>query len=233
MKRLLEPLLGFYRPIMLVMVCAIVGVAFLGGACSETDFNRGLVLKASDRAHPIELHDQFGRSVALSEYGGKVVVLTFLYTSCLDVCPLVTGNLKKTYELLGNDVGQVRFLAVSVDPDRDTVQRAYDYSKQRDMLQKWAFLVGDQRELAPIWEAYYVDPTIARHSHEETRSNTIQSKLRANNGVESSSDTAVSKHEISHSTPVYLIDRHGLMRTMFTMPMDPKDIVHDIKLLLQ
>ena len=41
------------------------------------------------------------------------------------------------------------------------------------------------------------------------------------------------RYTVSHSAPVYLIDRDGRMRVLFTSPLDPQNIVHDIRLLLQ
>jgi len=194
---------------------------------------RGTVLMASDPAPRFELQDQFGRPVALADYDGRVVALTFLYTSCRDVCPVVTGHLKQTHEMLGDDVGRVGFVVVSVDPDRDNVQQAYAYSQQWNMLQKWAFLVGGQQELEPIWADYYVDPTIDARSHGEVGEDTAHATGPRRGRDGALPDATASKYEISHSAPVYLIDRRGLLRVLFTPPLDPVDIAHDIKLLLQ
>ena len=194
---------------------------------------RGTVLMASDPAPRFELQDQFGRPVALADYDGKVVALTFLYTSCRDICPVVTGHLKQTHEMLGDDVGRVGFVVVSVDPDRDDVQQAYAYSQQWDMLQKWAFLVGGQQELEPIWAAYYVDPIIDARSHGEDGEDAAHATGPQRGEDGALPDATASKYEISHSAPVYLIDRRGLFRVLFTPPLDPVDIAHDIKLLLQ
>ena len=51
-------------------------------------------------------------------------------------------------------------------------------------------------------------------------------------GVDALHRHTATRYEIVHSAPVYLIDRDRLMRVLFTPPMDPHDIVHDIRLLL-
>ena len=66
------------------------------------------------------LRDQQHRLVRLSALRGKVVLLTFLYTHCKDVCPLTAERLNGSLRLIGAERSQVRILAVSVDPKGDT-----------------------------------------------------------------------------------------------------------------
>lgn len=57
-------------------------------------------------------------------------MLTFLYTSCPDICPLITSKLRESYQLINGVASRVAFLAVTVDPERDTVQQVYEYSQK-------------------------------------------------------------------------------------------------------
>ncbi len=50
------------------------------------------------------------------------------------------------------------FVAISVDPERDTVERVHEYTESWGMLDKWSFLVGAEETLRPIWKGYYLDP---------------------------------------------------------------------------
>ena len=68
-------------------------LALLATACSGSESFRGTALDTPDTAPPFQLRDQFGQAVSLSDYLGKPVVLTFLYTSCPDICPIVTETL--------------------------------------------------------------------------------------------------------------------------------------------
>ena len=98
-----------------VTIRAALGVwliAVLVSACSRSDTMLGMVLESSDAALSFELQDQFGELVALADYGGKVVALTFLYTYCPDICPVVAGHLQRTHQMLGDDSGEVAFVAV-------------------------------------------------------------------------------------------------------------------------
>ena len=112
------------------------------------------------RAAPdFSLHDQHGRPVSLDTYDGDVTVVTFLYTYCPDVCPAVTSHLRDVQGSLGEDASRVDFVAISVDPERDTVERAREYLDAWSLDQRWAFLVGTEDELSGVWSSYFVDPT--------------------------------------------------------------------------
>src|SRR6185312_11262337 len=70
------------------------------------------------------LTDQFGKQVSLSQFKGKPGVVTFMYTHCLDVCPLNAAKLRSVVQGLGSGAQKVAILAVSVDPKGDTLAAA-------------------------------------------------------------------------------------------------------------
>lgn len=179
-------------------------------ACSGPKSFEGTVLSSNSPAAPIELHNQFGEPFSLADHQGQVVVLTFLYTNCPDVCPLTTSKLREAYEMLGDNVEDVEIAVVSVDPERDTVEAALEFSERWDMAQAWDFLVGDRERLSQVWSAYYVAATVRKD---------------ANSTAEG--------HLLDHSAPVYLIDRDGLMRVVFTFPFTAESLAHDVRLLLE
>src|SRR5579863_3326998 len=80
----------------------------------------GSILNPPAPAPDFKLEDQLGQNVTLSEFRGKVVVLTFLYTTCPDTCPIVTEKLHQARADLGSDAARTAILAVSVDPTNDT-----------------------------------------------------------------------------------------------------------------
>ena len=212
------------------LVVATCLLAVVLAACSGTEPLSGTVLTSSEPAPPFELRDQFGRSVALGDYRGLVVVLTFLYTYCPDICPALTSRLQKTHQMLGDDADQVAFVAVSVDPGRDTVERAYTYSQDWDMLHKWAFLTGDEQQLSTIWASYYIDPSIDQAK--EGRADAAHTDASQQGAVDARAQAVAARYEVNHSAPVYVIDRRGLMRVLFTPPLDTDGLVHDIRALL-
>jgi protein SCO1/2 len=95
-----------------------------------------------------------GRAVTLSAERGKVVALTFLYTTCPDVCPLTATRFKATQTELQGDASRVTFIAVSVDPDGDTPQAVQAFSAAHGLGSNWHYLVGGRPQLAPVWAAY-------------------------------------------------------------------------------
>jgi protein SCO1/2 len=101
------------------------------------------------------LTDQDGRRVALSDFRGEVVALTFLYTTCEDTCPLTTSQIRGALDDLGEDVP---VLAVSVDPPGDTPVRARRFLLDQRMTGRMSFLLGSPAELEPVWKAYGIQP---------------------------------------------------------------------------
>jgi protein SCO1/2 len=112
-------------------------------------------------APDFRLKDQFGREVSLSQFRGSPVVVTFLYTHCPSVCPLIADQLHATALGLGKDTSRVAFFAVSVDPQRDTQASALRFSNAHKMTRYWHYLIGTRDQLSPIWSAYGIDAASA------------------------------------------------------------------------
>ena len=107
-------------------------------------------------APDFRLTDQFGAPISLSQFKGKPVVLTFLYTHCKDLCPLTAEKLHVVMQNLGSDAQKVAVLAVSIDPKGDTTAAALAFSKAHRMEGYWHFLTGTFNALSPIWSNYDV-----------------------------------------------------------------------------
>jgi protein SCO1/2 len=102
------------------------------------------------------LRDQDGRAVSLRQFRGRVVVLTFMYTTCRDTCPLTATQIRGALDDLDHDVPA---LAVSVDPVNDTPTRAKKFLFQRGLgHDRMRFLLGSRGQLQPIWKAYGIQP---------------------------------------------------------------------------
>ncbi len=102
------------------------------------------------------LTDQNGKQISLSQFKGRPVVLTFLYTHCPDQCPLTAERLHSSMLSLGSDASKVGVVAVSTDPKGDTLQAAQKFTLQHNMQNYWHYLTGTQDTLTPIWTAYNV-----------------------------------------------------------------------------
>ncbi len=196
---------------------------------SEAEFN-GTRLKSGDVAPNFALTNQAGRSVSLESLRGDVVVLTFLYTNCPDVCPIVTSRLREVGELLGPEGNAAQFVAVSVDPERDSVESAREYLDKWKLSGNWHFLVGDRPALEEVWKDYYVDPAVS--DHDPLASGAATPTAEARGAIDALSAEITQRYLVIHSTPVFLVDRRGERRVVFTPPLEPEEVAEDIKRLL-
>jgi protein SCO1 len=101
------------------------------------------------------LRDQDGRIARLADYRGKPVILTFMYSTCRDTCPLTAYQIRGAMDQIGHDVPT---LAVSVDPTNDTPLNARRFVNRTGLTRRMRFLMGTQKQLAPIWDAYAIRP---------------------------------------------------------------------------
>jgi protein SCO1 len=127
-------------------------VALVLGACAPQ--LAGTELGATDAPDFTLTDGVSGRAVTLSAQRGQVVALTFLYTSCPDVCPLTATRFKGAQAELKADASRVTFIAVSVDPDGDTPKAVQEFSAAHGLAANWFYLVGGRAQLSPVWAAY-------------------------------------------------------------------------------
>jgi protein SCO1 len=111
-------------------------------------------LQVFARAPEFALVDQLERPVRSSDFGGKVVLADFIYTSCTDICPILSARMQALQSRLRQDGllgSRVNLLSFTVDPVRDTpaVLRSYAERHQADPS-AWRFLTGPQDELIPL-----------------------------------------------------------------------------------
>lgn len=105
------------------------------------------------------LRDQDGERVSTADVRGQVTVVTFLYTTCEDACPLVAQQIRGALDLLGRDVP---VLAVSVDPVGDTQRRARSFLLDQRLVDRMDFLLGSSEELRPVWDDFGIQPQTVR-----------------------------------------------------------------------
>lgn len=108
------------------------------------------------------LRDEHGRLVRLQNLRGRPVVVTFLYTTCRDTCPLTTQQIRAALDQLGHDVPVI---AVSVDPANDTARRARAFTLKQQMTKRMRWVLGDRAQLQRLWTAYGVQPQSDRLEH--------------------------------------------------------------------
>jgi protein SCO1/2 len=148
------------RLVLLVLLVAVLAgcgssAARISGPVTPPRTFAGGEVSPPRPAPPIHLHDAAGRPVTLASERGRYVLVTFLYTHCPDVCPLIAQNLNTALRALGPASG-VRVLAVSVDPKGDTPTAVRAYAKRLRLLPQFRYLIGTKAELRRAWAAWNV-----------------------------------------------------------------------------
>jgi protein SCO1/2 len=150
------------------------------------------------------LRSYTGERVNIAQYKGKAVLLTFLYTKCPDVCPLIASNLGVALNLMGPaKASKVQVVAVSVDPRGDTPKAVAVFLKRHGVAGRMQYLIGSAPELARVWKAW---------------------------GVGSEQD-AQQPQLVNHTGLVYGLSAQGKVTTLYAANFTPQEIVHDTPLL--
>ncbi len=137
------------------LLLAVAAVGFLG----LSHFARGAeILPKIGPAPEFTLTTQDDERLSLDELRGKVVVVTFIFASCKDTCPLLTAKMVSLQSRLGSDLGpHVFFVSVTVDPERDTPQVLKRYAEAHGAkLDGWAFVTGTRAEIRDVTKNYAV-----------------------------------------------------------------------------
>ena len=153
-------------------------------------------------APEFNLTDQDGRRVALKELRGKVLAVTFIFARCTDTCPLLTAKLAAVQDRLGAAFGpDVRFVSITVDPERDTPEVLKRYAQaHRANSAGWSFLTGTPAEIRRIAGRYGV----------------IYKKTASG--------------DVDHTFLTSLIDRGGTLRVQYMgVRFDPDELLRDLQ----
>jgi protein SCO1/2 len=108
------------------------------------------------------LRNQDGEPVDLARFRGRPVVVTFLYATCEDTCPLTARQIAGAMDRLGEDVPS---LAISVDPENDTPALARSFLKRMRLADRMDYLLGSPAALARQWKAYGMQPQTDKVEH--------------------------------------------------------------------
>ena len=133
-----------------------------GVATAGTRFE-GAIMPRGLPAPDFELTDQDGERISMREFRGRPVIVTFLYTTCEDTCPVQAQTVRGALDELGEDVPAI---AIAVDPPRDTPERARAFLSEQRALGRLDFVLGSRAELRPLWEGYYVRPQSVTQEHQ-------------------------------------------------------------------
>ncbi len=168
------------------------------------DYDASGLLTPVEPAPPLALRNYLGQPVNIASYRGKAVLVTFLYTNCPDICPLITSNLRVAQNLMGPAVAaKAQIIAVSVDPRGDTPKAVAAFLARHEMTGRMQYLIGSAPQLARVWKAW---------------------------GVGSEQD-AQQPQFVNHSGLVYGITGSGKRVTIYAASFQPSEIAHDVPIL--
>ena len=152
------------------------------------------------------LTSQDGAQVALADFRGKVVAVTFIYTLCTNTCPVLTPMMSFVQDQLGADFGaKIAFVSITVDPERDTPEVLKQYAQAFGAnLAGWFFLTGPSDVIQDVTRRYGVFA------------------LRTANG------------DVDHTFLTSIVDRRGILRVQYLgVRFDPNEFRRDLLSLLQ
>lgn len=141
----------------------------------------------------------------VQDFSGKVVLLNFGYTSCPDVCPMVLARLSQLHKQLGAVASEVQTAFVTVDPKTDTVDTLTSYL--RFFNEDFVGFSGSEESIAAVAKKYGVI-------------------------FMEEAPTPAGQPRFAHSDFVYLLDRQGRIRKVYSTADSLQDMQADIRTLV-
>lgn len=112
-------------------------------------------------APDFSLTDQFGDPERLSDFRGRLVMLSFIDSHCATICPLTAELMTRTARTLGPRY-PVQLLAINANPDFTSVSDVRSWSSRHRMLHRWLFLTAPLSELKTVWSSYGIQAEVVR-----------------------------------------------------------------------
>lgn len=192
-----------------LLVSLLVLLGSLLAGCSRPHTFAGTELDPAPLATDFAGTNWNGTPFQLKALQEEVVLLFFGYTSCPDVCPTTLAEMKKLYDLLGEDAQDVAVVLVTVDPERDTVARLAEYVPAFNAAFYGVFLESDVLE-------------------ETKRAYGIFAQK-----AESGSAPTAAGYLVDHTASLLVLDRQGRWRLLYSFGTTAEEMLSDIRYLLQ
>ena len=144
---------------------------------------------------------------------GNIIVIGFIYTHCPDICPMTTHNMFLTEKQLKEDgISDVKFLAISFDPERDSPDVLKKFAEIRELdFKTWTLLTGEKSTVNDLMKRFDV---------------------KAIKTDESIDEEGVSEYSMMHTDRISLIDQNGRLKKNYKgSTLNIEELVKDIKTL--
>ena len=189
-----------------IAIIATIAVVTVVIGRRESYAFKGGEIRPPVAAAALDLTDQHGQPFSLERERGNVLIVFFGYTACPDICPTTLSDYTAVKEALGPKAERVRFVLVTVDPERDTAERLKAYLAFFDP--DFIGLRGTPEQMEAVKQAYGV---FAR-------------KVEFPNSA--------AGYLVDHTALTYVIDTEGRLRLTYGHGTDPEDIAADVRHLL-
>jgi protein SCO1/2 len=160
------------------------------------------------------LVNQDGKAVEFPELiKGNITVIGFIYTHCPDICPMTTHNMYLTEKKLKEEgIDDVKFVALSFDPERDSPEVLKKFAEIRDIKYKnWVLLTGEISIVEDLLRRFDVKAIKTDEHYDE--------------------DGELS-YSMMHTDRISLIDENGILRKNYKgSTINLEEIINDIKTL--
>lgn len=196
-----------YRNKPTFLVSMLVLLALLLTSCSQPHEFTGTELNPARPATDFMGTNWDETPFRLSDLQGKVVVIFFGYTSCPDICPLTLSEMQKVKQLLGERGENLAVVLITVDPERDTIERMEQYISAFDST--FYGVVLDDNTLSEVKQAYGIYA-------EKVEGDSTQS----------------ANYMVDHSGSKLVIDKVGNWRMVYSYGTDADIMVEDLRYLL-
>ncbi|HEY0972598.1 MAG TPA: SCO family protein [Gemmatimonadales bacterium] len=200
---------------------ALVAAVLLLGACGDDPATfRGVALDPPEPAPALRLANAAGDTFDLAAERGRAVLLFFGYTRCPDVCPTTLADWARVRNELGDAADDVRFVFVSVDPERDTPAVAQEYASRFDS--SFVGLSAERASLPALLAAW----RIAAYEEPAPLPDSVAAADTLPPGM------IGEDYFVAHSSQTFLVDPEGRLRALYPVGTTAQDLVEDLRRVL-
>ena len=189
------------------MLKYIFFIVLVLAGCSKDNKNE---LPVKNNLPSVQLLDLDENEFQFSDLKGKVIVVSFIYTNCPDICHITSNKLNLFKNSLDNGVkGNLYFVSISFDPDRDSPEILRKHAEHMNLnLSNWFFVTGNQLNVKKVLDAAGIDPIIKSGPDSKT-------------------------YTYSHRDRISLVDQDGQIRKHYKgTNFDENELSNDIQTLL-
>jgi protein SCO1/2 len=192
-------------------ILLVVATLFLGSSAAkhwlgeppEPAFH-GRDVSKENWGGPFTLSDSSNQPRSLADFRGKVVLLSFGYTHCPDVCPTTLAKFAEVRRLLGPDGARVQGIFVTIDPERDTAELLGKYVPEFDST--FIGLRGNEQQTDAVTKSFHANYQIIDY-----KGTTM----------------------VDHTASTYIIDPQGKVRVFTPYDQSARELADDVAVLLR